>query len=103
MWITDAVSTFRRTHMYVFVRNRLSVEPLALTLSVGASRTLTTSYSGPLRPSSLSASTSNPSVATVAPGSGPGSFVVRGVAGGSATITIQDTIGNSFRVPVTVH
>jgi streptogramin lyase len=103
VWITDAFSTPDRTHVYVFLRNTLSVQPLALRLSVGASGTLTASYSGSLGLSSLSAATSNPSIATVAPGSGPGSFVVKAVASGSATITVADPIGNSVRVPVTVH
>jgi streptogramin lyase len=103
IWITDAVSTFRRTHVYVFVLNTLSVQPPSLTLSIGASQALTASYSGSLGLSSLSAATSNPSVATVSAGSGPGSFIVKGVASGTATITVADPIGNSVRVPVSVH
>jgi streptogramin lyase len=103
VWITDASSTPERTNIYVFVRNRLSVPPAALALSVGASDRLNASYSGSLGLSSLGASTSNPSIATVAAGSAPGSFVVKAVASGSATITVADPIGNGVRVAVTVH
>lgn len=103
IWITDAHSTGKRTNVYVFIRNRLDVQPASLTLATGAQSTLTAFYSGSLGRSSLSATTSNSAVATVAPSSPPGSFVVKAVASGSATITVTDTIENSFNVAVTVH
>jgi putative type II/III system pilus formation protein len=84
----------------VFVRNVLIVHPEFIGFAkTGATVTLTATYTGP---SALSASSSNPSVASVTPSS-PGTFIVTANAVGSATITVQDTMRNSFNVPVTVN
>jgi virginiamycin B lyase len=85
----------------VFVRNVLNVHPEFLGFAkTGSTATLTATYAGP---SAISAASSNPSVASVTPTSPPGTFIVTANAIGSATITVQDTMKNSFNVPVTVN
>jgi virginiamycin B lyase len=85
----------------VFVRNVLDVHPAFLGFAKsGISATLTATYTGP---SPLSAASSNPSVASVTPTSPPGTFIVTANATGSATITVQDSMKNSFNVSVTVN
>jgi hypothetical protein len=85
----------------VFVRNILNVHPTFLGFAkTGSTATLTTTYTGP---SPISASSSNPNVASIAPTSPPGTFIVTANATGSATITVQDSMKNSFNVPVTVN
>jgi hypothetical protein len=84
----------------VFIRNVLDVRPSSLTLPAPGSRaTLTVRYR---RPSFLRAASGDPSVATVARGRALGTFVVTGRGAGSTTIVVDDELGNSFDVPVTV-
>jgi hypothetical protein len=85
----------------VFVRNVLNVHPGFLGFAnTGSTATLTVTYTGS---GGVSAASSNPSVASVTPTSPPGTFIVTANASGSATITVQDTMKNSFNVPVTVN
>jgi streptogramin lyase len=84
----------------IYLRSRLDVRPLHLTLNPNNSAVLRASYRGEL---SLSATSANPSVATVAPAKTLDDFVVTAIAKGKTTVTVQDPIGNSFVVPVTVR
>jgi virginiamycin B lyase len=85
----------------VFVRNVLDVHPAYLGFAKsGTTATLTATYTGT---SPLSAYSSDPSVASVAPTSPPGTFIVTAIAVGLATITVRDTMRNSFNVSVTVN
>lgn len=52
--------------------------------------------------SSWTATSSDTSVATVAPGPGASKFTVTSVATGKATVTVSDGVGNLFPVKVTV-
>jgi streptogramin lyase len=80
----------------------LTVNPLSMTLSVGQSQTATASESHHA-PSSLTAKSMNPSIATVVNGSSPGEFNVTGQGVGSTSIRIGDTKHNSVDIAVTVH
>ena len=84
----------------IYLRNRLDVRPLHLTLSPNDNAVLRASYRGEL---SLSATSANPSIATVGPAKTLNDFVVTAVAKGKTTVTVQDSIGNSFVIPVTVR
>lgn len=85
----------------VYIRLRIDVSPSSISFSgAGQSQTLVvneTNYNG-----TWTASTSNPSVATVVPGSRSDEFVVTAVGSGSAAIDITDRYHNDFPVPVTV-
>jgi streptogramin lyase len=85
----------------VDVLRELSVSPTSLNIRVGQSQTVTAFESG-RSTGPLSASTSNPAVATVLPGSGD-TFIVTAQGIGSATIRIADSMHNFVRVSVTVH
>jgi hypothetical protein len=77
------------------------VNPTSLSFTaVGQTQTFTAQemvYTNP-----FTATSSNPSVATLSPGSSYGSFTVTAVAAGSATITVKDSNGNSTTVAVGV-
>ena len=100
LWFTQSVSAQVGGQVGVYIRHVLSVSPTSLTLSVGQSGTLTASETLETRP--LTASSSNPAVATVM-SSGMNTFKVTGVAAGTCTVTVADHERNRFLVPVTVH
>jgi len=85
----------------VYILATLTVSPRSLTFSgVGQTQALTASYAGP---SVLSATSASPTIATVAPGQQDNTFVVTSQGVGKTTVTIQDAIGNLFKVRVTVQ
>jgi streptogramin lyase len=85
----------------VDVLRDLSVSPTSVNIGVGQSQTIIAFERG--RPTGpLNASTSNPAVATVSPGSGD-TFIVTAQGIGSATIRIADSRHNFVRVSVAVH
>ncbi|HYK52554.1 MAG TPA: hypothetical protein VEV38_03405 [Candidatus Eremiobacteraceae bacterium] len=87
--------------LQVYIVNTLSVSPAKLTFTgTGQQQTLTATYHGP---STLSAVSSDTSIATVAPGGPPNTFVVTSVGVGKAKVTVEDQIGNLFTVAVTVE
>lgn len=95
-WMTTATG-----HIDVYILNVLSVAPSTLTFaSVGQMLALTVKESGTRK---WTAASSNTAVATVAQGSPPSKFIVTSAAAGSCTITVKDSIGNSFGVGVTVQ
>jgi Bacterial Ig-like domain (group 2) len=71
-----------------------------LSLAAGASSTVSVSQSN--YTGTFAASSSNVAVATVSPGSAQGTFIITGVATGSATISFTDQSGDAVKVPVTV-
>ena len=85
----------------VYVRLVISVSPSSINFSGnGQNQTLTVGekkYHG-----AWSATTSNPSVASVMQGNQPNMFVVTSVGSGTATIDVADTKHNDFPVPVSV-
>lgn len=88
------------TGVCVYLRKILTVTPTSVSLSgVGQATTLQGSETG--NPT-LSASSSNTSVATVAPGAAVNSFTVTATGAGHATIQVNDKVKNLFDVPVTV-
>jgi virginiamycin B lyase len=94
LWFTDSRS------VDVFVRHVITVTPPSVSLSgVGATQTIMVSetlYSG-----AWAATSSNPSVATVA-SSGSNSFVITAAGSGSATVSVTDSMNNVFLVSVLV-
>jgi hypothetical protein len=84
----------------VFVADPLTVKPNAVSFSaVGQRATLTVTQSGVTH---WTAASSNPAVATVAPGGTNATFTVRAIGIGTCKITISDGAGNSVAVKVTV-
>lgn len=83
----------------VYIRNELAVSPPSLTLKSAQSATLKAKYTGT---GALSATSSDTSVVTVAPGSKAKTWVATAHNAGAATIVVADAIHNSFTVPVTV-
>lgn len=81
--------------------------PSTLTFSSVTASAQTISASAAYDPTSLSAVSSDPTVATVAalPGAGPGSanFSVAPVGPGTCTVTISDALGNSIDISVVVY
>jgi len=88
-------------NLEVYALVTLSVSPKRLNFTgTGQQQTLTATYHGP---STLTAVSASPSVATVAPGQAANTFVVTSVGAGTTKITVEDAIGNLFNVPVTVQ
>jgi streptogramin lyase len=84
----------------VYIINVLAVKPSSLKFTgLGQQQTLTVSERGR---QSWSASSSDTSVATVAPGSTGSQFVVTSVGDGTCTVTVSDDRRNSFPVAVRV-
>jgi streptogramin lyase len=83
----------------VYILNELSVSPSSLGLKSGQSATLKAFYTGA---KALSATSTNTTVVTVAPGSKTRTWVATAHSVGTATIVVADTIHNSFNVQVTV-
>ena len=88
-------------NLEVYILATLSVSPSKLTFSgVGQSQTITATYHGP---STLTAVSASPAIATVAPGQTQGTFTVTSQGAGTTRVTVEDTIGNLFNVSVTVQ
>ncbi len=85
----------------VFLRLSMSVSPSPVTFSgIGQQQTLTVAeqnYQG-----TWTATSSNPSVVTITPGSQSNLFTAQSVGEGKATLTIRDSVGNSIVDRVTV-
>ena len=87
--------------LVVYVRYEISVVPNALMFSgPGQSQSIVASETRSIN--SFSATTENPSVATVAPGLNSSTFVVTSTGAGTTQIRVSDGRGNSFLVNVTV-
>jgi streptogramin lyase len=82
-------------HILLVMPNRVSLT------GIGSTQTLTVSETDFFN-RNWTAKTSNPSVATVAPGMDKYHFVVTAQGAGSCTITIADSTGNYVLVPTTV-
>jgi len=78
----------------------LSASPT--TVSMGPEDTAAVNASEPGYSGTYSATTSNSNVATVAP-NGPAQFVVSGVAPGTCTVTISDTMNHTAQVSVSIQ
>ena len=87
----------------VFVTHVLTSNPASLVFpGIGQSQTIKiheTRYAG----GSFTAQTSDPSIATVSPGNRSNSFVVVSQGVGSCAIHVNDSLGNSIDVSVTVQ
>lgn len=91
---------YREGDIVARVLDVMKATPSSLKMSAGTSEDFTVTerhYAG-----SWSATTSDPGVATVSPVSG-GVFQVTAVGNGSATLTVDDEIGNSLPVSITVQ
>ncbi len=89
------------SHIDVYIKNVLTVTPTSLNFSSPQLQsTITAKETG--KPT-LTAASSNVGIATVGAGQNANTFVVTSQAVGYCTITIQDSKGNSFDVPVTVQ
>jgi streptogramin lyase len=88
-------------HIDVYIIKVLGVTPTSLTFT-GPAQMQTITASETDKPK-LTASSSKPSVATVAAGRTAGTFTVTSVSAGTCAITVRDGIGNSVAVAVTVE
>jgi streptogramin lyase len=96
IWLTASEG-----HIQVYILNVLKVSPTSLVFSSPQLQAgLTAKETG--NPS-LSASSSNTGIATVAPGHNSETFVVTSQGVGHCTITVQDAKGNSAKVSVVVQ
>jgi streptogramin lyase len=96
LWV-DTIGDF---HIDVRITNPMNVSPTKLSFATtGTTQSVTVSETGV---SSWTATSSNTSVATVAPGTTAGTFNVTSAGAGSCTVTISDGAGNEVRVSVTV-
>jgi streptogramin lyase len=97
IWTIDSSS---RT-VDIYILNVIGVSPQTLTFTAGGqNQTVTVTEPGT---SSWTATSSKTSVATVAQGSPANKFTVSSVAAGTAKIIVNDAIGNSIVVHVTVQ
>lgn len=96
IWILEK----SRPQIDVYVVDVITPTPAAVAVGVGLSTQLVATEKG--FTNSLSATTSDPTIATVTQ-TGPDQFSVTGVATGSCAIALSDTKGNSEDVPVTVN
>lgn len=88
-------------HVEVYIKYVLTVSPTSLNFpSTQTTATITAKETG--KPT-LSASSSNTGIASVTPGQQQNTFVVEALAIGTCTITVQDSRGNLFQVPVVVQ
>ena len=95
LWVTD-----NSGHLEIYALVTLHVSPAALSFTgTGQSQTITATYHGP---STLSAVSKSPAIATVTQTSG-NSFLVTSQSAGKTTVTVMDQIGNLFNVGVTVQ
>lgn len=85
----------------VFVRLLMNVSPASISFTqIGQTQSLTVSEKG--YNGSWTASTEDPSVASVSPSGPATSFVVTALGSGSTVVQISDTKNNTFNVPVSV-
>ncbi len=87
--------------IHTYERLAMTLSPSSLTVSVGHTANFSvteTNYTGAWK-----AASSNPGVATVTRNSNNGKFVVTGVASGTTSVTVKDTMSNSAQVKVTVQ
>ena len=98
LWLSDQFDN----QIDVAVLRRMSTVPTSVTVAVMQSQVVTVSEKH-LSKGAFTATSSNSSIATVAPGNGPDEFVVTGVSTGSCVVTISDAFGNSIPLPVTVN
>ncbi|HET6276544.1 MAG TPA: hypothetical protein VFE16_11505 [Candidatus Cybelea sp.] len=95
LWVTDA-----NDDLYTYVPNPLSVDPPSVTIpQVRDVARLTVTEHGTSR---WRASSANTSVARIRKTSTPDVFAVTATGSGKTKLTIEDTVGNSVVVPVTV-
>lgn len=93
-------TTTQTGHIDVYVLKVLSVSPSSIAFTgKGQNKNLTVAEAGV---TAWTASSTQPSVATVAPGTASNVFVVTSVGSGKCVVIVQDSIGNSFQVKVTV-
>ncbi len=84
----------------VYIPNPLGVTRKSITFTgTGQSKTLTVTENAT---HAWTATSSNTSIATVAPGAHANQFTVTSAGSGKATVTISDAVGNSFKVKVKV-
>jgi hypothetical protein len=89
--------------LYSQALSQIVASPNTLSFSaLGASAAQTFSASETGYTGTFSATSANPAVATVAPGSTAGSFVVTPVGGGTTTVTLTDTNAQTATVNVSV-
>jgi streptogramin lyase len=98
MWVPDIGGS-----IFVALTHVLTSDPASVVLE-GVIQTKTlqiheTEFEG----GSYTAQSSNPSIASVAPGNQTDSYVVTGHIAGSCSIRVSDSIGNYIDVPVTVQ
>jgi virginiamycin B lyase len=97
IWVT----TQAQGHVDTFILQVMTVTPKGITFTAtGQNRTLTVSEP---HTNAWKASSKNPLVASVAPGRSANRFVVTAIGAGSTTVTIADSIDNSFAIRVTVR
>lgn len=95
VYVTDA-----NDDLYVYVLHPLSVDPPELTIpQVRDVARITVTEQGT---ATWKASSANPSVVKVAKTSTPSIFNVTAIGSGKTRLTIEDSVGNSVVVPVTV-
>lgn len=88
-------------HIVVYIINVLRVQPRTLSFaSVGQEQTIKISELGK---SSWNVTTSNSTIAAVAPGESASQFVVTAEGAGNCSVTVHDKTGNTFTVPVSVQ
>jgi virginiamycin B lyase len=103
VWVSDTSNTLGATSALVFVRRVLDVTPSSTTL-FGTGQTSTLSVTEQAYSGTWTAKSSDTGVATVAPGSTSGTFVVTSVGVGTCTVTVADKKSfNTFPVKVTVN
>lgn len=88
--------------MDVYLYHAMSVTPTSITENVGDTQTIV-GYERHTNPSSLSAVSSDPSIAMVSAGGSAGSFDVTGEAVGACIVRVHDRDGNLVNVAVTVQ
>lgn len=100
IWIS-ATSGVYTGHIDVYVLHPLVVTPASLDFPSPQTTATIAAKEGKL--TSLTATTSNVGIATVAPGQTQNTFVVTAVGVGDCTIAVKDAKGNSFDVSVIVQ
>lgn len=91
--LTNIANTLKAVDTSALAANppKITVTPSTVTIIGGIGATATVTAVESANPSaSFTASTSNASIVTTAPGTAAGSFVITEVAAGTATITISD-------------
>lgn len=79
----------------------IQVTPTSVTLSVGATATITASENS--SSAFFTAQSSDATVATVAQSTSQNAFIITAMKSGSCKVLISDTYGSTVTIPVTVH